>query len=161
VVELISRNVWKSMDFSSFRFRVWQWANFLEQDVVSLGFKWQFKSTMGGSDTMFLWLVAAIPYSFHPFDSLWSFLLATKTSRSLLEQHDLAILLLKAVGADWTWVASWVRICPVFGTVDNGSGSCVHLFLCLVRKVQHFWGKALDWLEKHKSCEWVLSTLSL
>jgi hypothetical protein len=49
---------------------------------------------------MFLWLVAAIPYSFHPFDSLWSFLLATKTSRSLLEQHDLAILLLKALGAD-------------------------------------------------------------
>jgi hypothetical protein len=56
----------------------------------------------GWADTMFLWLVAAIPYSFHPFDSLWSFLLATKTSRSLLEQHDLAILLLKAMGADRT-----------------------------------------------------------
>jgi hypothetical protein len=49
---------------------------------------------------MFLWLVAAIPYSIHRSESLWSFLLATKTSRSLLEQHDLAILLLKAVGAD-------------------------------------------------------------
>jgi hypothetical protein len=49
---------------------------------------------------MFLCLVAAIPYSFHPFDSLWSFLLAPETSRSLLEQHELAILLLKAVGAD-------------------------------------------------------------
>jgi hypothetical protein len=36
---LISRDVWKSMDFSSFRFRVWQRANFLEQEVVSLGFK--------------------------------------------------------------------------------------------------------------------------
>jgi len=44
----------------------------------------------GSADTMSLWLVTAIPYSFHTFDSLWSFLPATKRSRSLLDQHKLA-----------------------------------------------------------------------
>jgi hypothetical protein len=52
----------------------------------------------GSADTMSLWLVTATPYYFHTFDSVWSFLPATKSSRSLLGQHKLAILLLKVVG---------------------------------------------------------------
>jgi hypothetical protein len=53
----------------------------------------------GSADTLSLWLVSAITYSSHTFDSLWSFLPATKSSRGLLDQHKLAIFTSESCGA--------------------------------------------------------------
>lgn len=85
---------------------------------------------------MSLWLITAIPYSFHTFDSLWSFLPATKSSRSLLDQHKLAISTSENCGAgesenlryklaeflscfcdgwECEWVLVFICFCVLFG----------------------------------------------
>ncbi len=85
----------------------------------------------GSADTMFLWFVAAIPYFFQPFDSLWSFLLATKTPRSFLEHMNFA------AESCWCRLNLSCKLGQDLSCFCDG-GWCVHLFLCFVRKVQHF-----------------------
>ncbi len=90
----------------------------------------------GSADTLSLWLVSAITYSSHTFDSLWSFLPATKSSRGLLDQHKLAIFTSESCGAgesenlryklaeflscfcdgwECEWVVVFICFCVLFG----------------------------------------------